>query len=279
MKDMPESFKTKGVKDSISVAEIDWRAYFDDRQLIALIDTALQNNQELNIVLQELVVSQNEVLEKSGEYLPFVNVGAGLGAEKPGRFTRDGAVEHNLEIEEGREFPEPLGDLPIWGWPVGRWTFGESYAMPGMRHNSGIWRLMREEISWFPILVAEIAQSYYELLALDNLLEIINNNAAIQEEALRKVKIQKQNAKANQLAVNRFEAQLLKTRNLQYDIRQQIVETENRINFLVGRYPSLLTRNTAGFMDLKSIVFRQEFRSFIAKQTRHSPGGIPVASR
>jgi multidrug efflux system outer membrane protein len=87
-------------------------------------------------------------------------------------------------------------------------------------------------------LIAEIAQSYYELTALDNFLEIINNNAAIQEEALRKVKIQKENAKANQLAVNRFEAQLLKTQNLQYDVRQQIVETENRINFLVGRYPS-----------------------------------------
>jgi multidrug efflux system outer membrane protein len=36
-----------------------------------LIDTALQNNQELNIVLQELAVSQNEVLEKSGEYSAF----------------------------------------------------------------------------------------------------------------------------------------------------------------------------------------------------------------
>jgi multidrug efflux system outer membrane protein len=80
---MPESYKTPVFTDSLSVAEIDWRAYFDDPRLIALIDTALQNNQELNIVLQELSISQNEVLEKSGEYLPFVNVGAGLGVEKP----------------------------------------------------------------------------------------------------------------------------------------------------------------------------------------------------
>ena len=82
-------------------------------------------------------------------------------------------------------------------------------------------------------------------------MQIINNNAAIQEDALRKVRIQKQNAKANQLAVNRFEAQLLKTKNLQFDIRQQIIETENRINFLVGRYPSAIERNTSGFLDLE----------------------------
>ncbi len=249
-KSVPDSFNNQSASDSISVAEIDWRAYFDDASIIALIDTALHNNQELNIVLQELIVSQNEVLERSGEYLPSVHAGAGLGAEKPGRFTRDGAVEHSLEIEEGVEFPEPLGDFQfgaVASWEVDIWR-----KLRNTRDAAQLRFLAANEGRNFLIsnLVAEIAHSYYELMALDNLLEIINNNASIQEEALRKVKIQKQNAKANQLAVNRFEAQLLKTQNLQYDIRQQIVETENRINFLVGRYPSTIDRNTVGFMNL-----------------------------
>ncbi|MEZ4990765.1 MAG: TolC family protein [Saprospiraceae bacterium] len=248
---VPESFQDQRLPESISIAEMDWRAYFDDPGLIRLIDTALQNNQELNIVLQELVVSQNEVLEKSGEYLPFVNVGAGLGAEKPGRFTRDGTVEHSLEIEEGREFPEPLGDFQFGAmasWEVDIWR-----KLRNAKDAAQLRYLAANEGRNFLVsnLIAEIAQSYYELMAQDNLLQIISNNAAIQEEALRKVNIQKQNAKANQLAVNRFEAQLLNTRNLQYAIRQQIVETENRINFLVGRYPSTIERNTAGFMDLE----------------------------
>jgi multidrug efflux system outer membrane protein len=121
---VPASFTNQSYLDSISVADIDWRAYFEDTRLIALIDTALQNNQELNIVLQELAVSQNEVLEKSGEYLPFVNTAVGLGAEKAARFTRDGAVEHNLEIDEDREFPEPLGDFQfglVASWEVDIW--------------------------------------------------------------------------------------------------------------------------------------------------------------
>lgn len=247
---VPESFKDQRL-DSISIAEIDWHVYFDDARLTSLIDTALQNNQELNIVLQELVIGQNEVLEKSGEYLPFVNIGADTGAEKPGRFTRDGAVEHSLEIEEGKAFPEPLGDFQFGAmasWEVDIWR-----KLRNAKDATQLRYLAINEGRNFLIsnLIAEIAHSYYELMALDNLLEIINNNAAIQEEALRKVKIQKQNAKANQLAVNRFQAQLLKTRNLQYDIRQQITETENRINFLVGRYPSAIERNTEGFMDLK----------------------------
>ncbi|WP_236973053.1 TolC family protein [Membranihabitans marinus] len=248
---LPKNYNNPMDLDSISVAAVDWREYFDDAQLAELIDTALTNNQELNIVLQELIVRQNEVLEKSGEYLPFVDIGAGIGAEKPGRFTRDGAVEHSLEIEEGKEFPEPLGDFQFGAmasWEVDIWR-----KLRNAKDAEQFRYLAANEGRNFLIsnLIAEIANSYYELKALDNLLNIINNNAAIQEEALRKVKIQKQNAKANQLAVNRFEAQLLKTQNLQYDIRQQIVETENRINFLVGRYPSEIDRDSQGFMDLK----------------------------
>ncbi len=249
-KSVPDHFDGQIRAGESNITEISWRTYFNDPMLIALIDTALINNQEMNMVLQELIISQNEVLERSGEYLPMVNVGAGMGAEKPGRFTRDGTVEHSLEIEEGREFPEPLGDFQIGAvasWEVDIWR-----KLRNAKDAAQLRFLAANEGKNFLTvnLVAEIAHSYYELMALDNLLEIINNNAIIQEEALRKVSIQKDNAKANQLAVNRFEAQLLKTQNLQYDIRQLIVETENRINFLVGRYPTTIVRNTAGFMDL-----------------------------
>lgn len=248
---LPESYKDQNFSDSASVAAINWRDYFEDPNLIALIDTALQNNQELNIVLQELMIRKNEMLEKSGEYLPFVNLGAGVGAEKPGRFTREGAVEHNLEIEEGREFPEPLGDYKIGvvaSWEVDIWR-----KLRNAKDASQLRYLAANEGKNFLVtnLIAEIGNSYYELLALDNLLEIINNNTAIQEEALRNVKLQKQYAKANQLAVNRFEAQLLKTKNLQYAVRQQIVETENRINFLIGRYPKDIERRSEAFMAFK----------------------------
>lgn len=248
---LPERFTDRSVLEDSSAAEVDWRAYFDDPKLITLIDTALNNNQELNIVLQELMVSQNEVLEKSGEYLPFVSVGAGLGADKPGRYTRDGAVEHNLKIRDGQEFPEPLGDFQFGA--VATWELDIWHKLRNAKDAAQLRFLAANEGRKFLVssLIAEISHSYYELMALDNLLEIINENAKIQEEALRQVKIQKQYAKANQLVVNRFEALLLNTQNLQYNIRQKIVEIENRVYVLVGRYPFTIERNTAGFMNLQ----------------------------
>jgi len=99
-------------------------------------------------------------------------------------------------------------------------------------------------------IIAEIASSYYELMALDNLLAIVQQNIELQSSALRVVKLEKEAAKVSQLAVNRFEAQLLNTKNLQFDIQQKIIETENRINLLAGRFPQRVVRNAGGFNDL-----------------------------
>ena len=83
-------------------------------------------------------------------------------------------------------------------------------------------------------IIAEIANSYYELMALDNLLAIIQQNIELQSSALQVVKWQKDAAKATQLAVNRFEAQLLNTKNLQYEIQQKIVETDKQAQFALS---------------------------------------------
>jgi outer membrane protein TolC len=64
------------------------------------------------------------------------------------------------------------------------------------------------------------------------------------------VKLQKQTAKVTELAVKRFEAEVLKNQSRQFFIAQQIVETENRINFLVGRFPQTVQRNSQTFNDL-----------------------------
>src|SRR5689334_9862103 len=96
------------VQDSVNTGKINWKEFFTDPNLAALIDTALHNNQEFNIVTQEIQIAQNEVRGRKGEYLPFLSIGAGAGVDKVGQYTRNGAVEENLEVAPERAFPEPL---------------------------------------------------------------------------------------------------------------------------------------------------------------------------
>ncbi|MEP4531972.1 MAG: TolC family protein [Cyclobacteriaceae bacterium] len=244
----PESYD--GSLDSANTASVNWRDYFRDPYLIALIDTALQNNQELNITLQEIEIARNEVQARKGEYLPSVGVQGGIGADKVGRYTRNGALEANNDIKPGKEFPEPLGDFTVGvyaDWEVDIWR-----KLRNAKKSAYMDFLSSVEGKNFMVtnIIAEIATSYYELLALDNQLAIAKQNIKIQSDALEIVKLQKQAARVTELAVRRFQAQVLSTRSLQFVIQQEIVETENRINFLLGRYPQPIARDPEVFEDL-----------------------------
>jgi multidrug efflux system outer membrane protein len=99
-------------------------------------------------------------------------------------------------------------------------------------------------------LVAEIAEAYYELLAWDELLAIVDQNIVLQSDALEVVQLQKQAGKVTQLAVNRFEAQKLNSQTLRLELIQHIAVGENRINALVGRMPQPVSRSSAGILNL-----------------------------
>ena len=243
--DLPKSFTAQ--QDSISSANIKWSEYFNDPHLISLIDTALANNQELNIFMQEIEIARNEVREKKGEILPSVNVGAGAGVDKVGRYTRNGALEANTEIEPGKEFPEPLSDFQMGAtasWEVDVWRkLRNAKKAAFTRYLSSV------EGRHFLVtnLIAEIAISYYELMALDNQLALVRQNIQIQSDAYEIVRLQKQASRVTELAVRRFEAQVLDTKSLEFDIKQRIIETENEINYLLGRYPQPIQRNSEIF--------------------------------
>lgn len=247
-KDTPASYTT--ASDTTNTANTVWRTFFTDPYLRVLIDSALANNQELNIMLQEVAAAQAEVRARKGEYLPFLDIGAAAEVEKVGEFTRNGAVEHNLDIKEETKFPEPLPNYIVAArasWEIDIWKKLRNAKKAAMMRYLGTVEGRNFMVTH---LVAEIANSYYELMALDNQLEILRNNIAIQQDALEIVKLEKQAAKVTELAVRRFEAEVLKNRSNLFDIQQRITETENRINFLVGRYPQPVSRSSTPFSSL-----------------------------
>ena len=247
-KPIPAEYNSPG--DSVNSARMNWKDYFGDPYLAALIDTALNNNQELNILLQEIEIVRNEVRARKGEYLPSVGIRGGAGVDKVARYTNIGAMEANTEIRHGEEMPEPLQDYQVGlyaTWEVDIW-----HKLRNARKAAISRYLATIEGRNFSItnLIAEIAGSYYELLALDTQLDIVEQNIELQNNALKIVKLQKEAARVNELAVRRFEAQVLSTKSLQYNIKQKITETENRINFLTGKYPQPVARSSRPFREL-----------------------------
>jgi outer membrane protein TolC len=100
-------------------------------------------------------------------------------------------------------------------------------------------------------LIAEIADSYFELQALDNKLVIIKQNLELQNTGLKTIKLQMQAAKATELGVQRFQAEVYKNTSELYNLNQEIVETENKLNFLIGRSPQHIDRISDQFITQK----------------------------
>jgi outer membrane protein, multidrug efflux system len=235
-----------------SSALIGWHEYFKDPNLTSLIGTALENNQELNILLQEIAESRSDVKRTRGAIFPFVTLGSNAGLDKVGRNTPAGAVEDNLanEIRPGSSIPSPTPNFAFVGdfdWEVDIWR-----KLRNERDAAILRYLATQEGRNFMVtnIVSEMAQSYYELLAFDNQLIILKAMIQNQQSALEAVKLQKANARVTELAVRRFEAEVLKNQSRLYKIQQQITVTENKLNYLAGRYPQKIHRRSAGFDQL-----------------------------
>lgn len=244
---LPQTYQNEE-QDSTTWANISWKQFFKDPNLQELIDTALSNSKELKIVLQEIEIAKSDVALRKSYLYPKGGVRFGAGIEKVGRYTSQGAGDASTEIEPGRHMPDPLGDFGIAAsanWEVDIW--GKLHQAQDAAKNR---YLATVEGKNFVLsnLISEIAASYYELVAVDNQLELVNRTIDLQSQALEVVMAQRAVGRVNELAVQKFKAELLKTQGFAYRLQQQTVEVENKINFLLGRYPQRIIRHSDALM-------------------------------
>lgn len=251
-KDLPEQFQNVASNDTTNSAQIKWKDFFNDPNLNALIDTALANNQELNIMLQQVDMAKNEIQARKGEYLPFVGIQAAAEVEKVGRYTSQGANDANTEIKPGKEFPEPLQNYKVGAFAS--WELDVWKKLRNAQKAAVMEYLSTVEGKNFMVtsLISEIADSYYELQSLDNKLAILTKNLELQNNGLTIIRLQMQAAKATALGVQRLEAELYKNTGELYNVKQEITETENKLNFLIGRSPQHVNRDSDHFTEQRT---------------------------
>lgn len=213
--------------------------FFSDPPLRALIKDALARNQELQLSNLEAAVSKSEILEREGEFLPKAELRAGGGLFREGEDTgelekEDDSVEYGIGV--------------LASWEIDIWR-----KLRNARDAAAKRYLASVEGRRFIAtgVVAEVAGSYYELLALDSKLKLLRRNIKIQTEALAVVRLQKQAGKVSELAVKRFEAEVFKNRSLIALIRQEITQVENRLRFLTGSYGRPIERDAGRFAELR----------------------------
>ncbi|WP_227254799.1 TolC family protein [Frigoriglobus tundricola] len=239
-----------GATSTENSSQLGIEEFYNDPILSNLIVQGLVNNRELKALDQEVQVARSEIISRQGAYLPFLSVGARAGVDKPSLFTPEGAVEKYLEYYPGAHFPDPLpnfvGSLNLF-WQLDIWrelrnardAAIQRYFAASEKRNDFVTRL-----------IAEIAENYYSLMALDKRLETLDQIIDLQQKSLEAAEQRLQAGRGNSLAVQRFQADVRRFQSEKLIVQQEIVETENRVNFRVNRFPQPVERTSAAFYDL-----------------------------
>jgi NodT family efflux transporter outer membrane factor (OMF) lipoprotein len=242
---LPERFSNQ--TDTVNSGSLQWQLFYKDDNLKKLIQTALTNNFDLLAALQKIEIAQNQFRLKKSELLPSVNAVAGVAQRKFGLFTMDGAGNASTNIRPNQIVPEHLPDYQIGlstSWEADVWGKLKNKRKAALaRYNGSI----ASKNALQSILIAEIAATYYELIALDNELDFIKETAQLQQAALDIIKLKKEAGMYNELAVKQFEGQIFNSKSLELQLLQLITVTENHLNVLCGRYPQPIARDKTTF--------------------------------
>jgi len=263
-------------QDSIAKSQdtiASWRQFFTDPTLTELIDTALSNNQDLRITLQQIAIAKSNVLYAQGQLLPTLTAGGNVGVSKSGRYTSEGAGNATTNIKPGKDMPNPLMDYQLGvnvNWEIDLWNKLSSSKKAAVEQYLASVEGRNAVLS---SLIAQVASNYYHLLALDNKLELIHQYIEIQKQAVQIAKVQKSADTETELAVKKFEAELAKSLSEEFTLKQEITETENNLNLLLGRYPTTIQRNKETFLSLNV----QKFATNIPSQLLNNRADVRQA--
>ncbi len=245
VRELPVSFNGMDSPENSSQVGID--EFFNDPILTNLIGEGLSGNLQLKQLAQDIEIANNEILKRSGAYLPFLTIGGGASLNKYSYNTIIGADNLQNAPLNGSHFPVPLPDFLAstdLTWQIDIWR-----QLRNARDVAALRFLGTTEGRNYVVtrLVAEIAENYYALMALDKRIENLDTIIALQERSLEIAKSQKEAAQGTELGVQRFLAEVRKNQSQKLIIKQEIIEVENRINFLLGRFPEPVGRSAEFF--------------------------------
>src|SRR5262249_41980345 len=199
---LPETIKGETSPENSSQVPVE--EFFNDPMLTGMIHQALVGNQELRILAEEVQIASNEILARQGAYLPFISPVGSMGTNRYSQFTLPGAGVRVDEFRPGQLLPNPVPDF-MFGVLL-NWTPDIYWQLHNAKDAAALRYLAAGEGRKYVVtsVIAEIADNYYGLIALDKRIENLDNIIALQEQSLRFAEFELEFARGTDLAVQRF---------------------------------------------------------------------------
>jgi NodT family efflux transporter outer membrane factor (OMF) lipoprotein len=235
---LPEHFngQTQAPSDS-SIASVEWKQFFQDPVLLQLIDSTLKGNYDLQLALKNIESAQSYVKQAKAAWLPSIGLEATANTSRPSKNSLNGISLGSFlgtnHIEDYTLAANLSWEIDVWG-KIKRQK--EAALADYLRSYEGARAVQTE-------LVANVANSYYNLLMLDEQLQIARRNVSLSDSIVQMMRLQKTAGDVTELAVQQALSQQQTAALLVPQLEQGIAIQENALQILAGKLPGTVTRS------------------------------------
>ena len=219
-------------KDSVSMADVSWKDLFTDQYLEQYIEEGLQNNMDIRIAIQQMIAAEAYAKQGKAGYLPTLSVGPNYTHQEYSENSQFGSI-----FSGGLDTYDITADLSweadIWGKIRSNKRASQADYLQSVAGHQAVKTQ----------LISNIANSYYNLLALDAQLEVTKQTIATRASSVETIKALKDAGQVTQVAVDQNIAQYNSAKALQIDIETAIFKAENTLSILLGKAPQEFKRS------------------------------------
>lgn len=224
--DMPEAFNL-GEADSTTIADMEWWSVYSDTLLQNLIRKTLEYNKDMLIAAER--VEEMRQLHRIDKAALWPSLSARLGNDH--EWENYGGVNPTSS-------PEVVARLDL-SWEIDLWGTLKWASKQGAQEYLASVEAHR---AMQMTLIAEVATAYFELVALDNQMQIVQQTLKTRQEGVKQAKLRFEGGMTSETSYQQAQVELATAAATIPALERKIAIKESQISLLAGSYPDSVAR-------------------------------------
>jgi multidrug efflux system outer membrane protein len=235
---VPDNYRNTTTTDTTSIADIKWKDFFTQTDLVKLIDDALAKNNDLQIAEKNITIANLQFKQSKWNSVPQVNAFATATTTRLSDNSLNGlSTSQFLGQHHVDDYSAGLNlswEADIWG----------KFRNQKKRAQALFLQSTEAKKATQTAVVANVSKGFYDLLMLDSQLDIAKKTVVLNDSIVFVVNLQYEAGQVTLLAKQQTEAQRLIAAKLVPQLEQNIQLQENALSVLTGTFPEAKERSS-----------------------------------
>lgn len=254
--EVPGTYRNTTITDTTNIADIKWKSFFEETDLVRLIDEALAKNNELQIADKNIEIANKQFKQSKWGNVPQLNAFANATSTRLSDNSLNG-INANQALGQHHVDDYTAGvnlswEADIWGKIRNRKKAAQAAYMQTTEAKKALQTT----------IVATVSKGFYDLLMLDAQLAIARKTLELNDSTLFAVNLQYEAGQVTLLAKEQTEAQRLIAAQLIPELEKNIQLQENGLSVLSGTFPDSKERASK----LEAIIVKENLSIGIPSQ-------------